>query len=147
MHSPALPQEEQLCQDEGGGVGASPDGLPAKPLLIGHVRDSEQVQGKALSYLFAAPTSLFGFVLLCQLAPFDMHINTCFINGFLQKNQSRSPCGYRHKKCLPQGWVCHFKANFETPPFPHSTQRNEWFMWLSLWGCRTTETVYPTPFF
>ncbi len=73
--------------------GASPDGLRAKPLLIGGVRDSEQVQEKALSFrLSAAPTSLFGFVLLCQLLPFDMHINTCFIHGLLEENQSRSPC-------------------------------------------------------
>lgn len=81
MHSPALPQEEQLCQDEGRAGEASPDGLRARPLLIGCVRDSEQVQEKALSPpLFNAPTSLFGSVLLCQLLPFDMHINTCFIH-------------------------------------------------------------------
>lgn len=82
MHPPALPQEEQLSQDDGGVGEASPDGLRSRPLLIGCVRDSEQVQEKALSpLLFTAPTSLFGSVLLCQLLPFDMRINTCFIHG------------------------------------------------------------------
>lgn len=59
---------------EGGSV--SPDGLRAKPLLIGNVKDAEQVQERVYSSqsLSAAPTSLFGFVLLCQLLPFDVHV-------------------------------------------------------------------------
>lgn len=69
--------------------GGSPDSLQAKPLLIGGVMDSEQVQEKTL-----LPSSFhcsYIFVWLCQLVPFDMHIDACFIHDLLEANQSRSP--------------------------------------------------------
>lgn len=86
--------------------GGSPDGLWAKPLLIGSVRDSEQVQEKALSSrLSAAPTSLFGFVLLCQLLPFDMHITHVLFMAFWRKiSRDHLAVVCRHRKCSPR--VC-----------------------------------------
>lgn len=83
MQSPGLPQEEQLCQDEGGGgILRWPS---TKPLLIGTVRIQKTIHMKELSSPFyIALMSLFGFVLLQQHLALDMHINTCFIHASLE---------------------------------------------------------------
>ena len=130
--------------------GASPDGFWAKPSLIGSVRDSEQVQEKALSPSpFPLPQhlclALFCFVNSWLLICISIHV--LFMAFWRKISRDHLAVVCRHKRYSPCvcvcvcGRGCHFKATSATPPHSHATQRNEWFMRLSHRGCWTTMTT------
>lgn len=85
------------------GRGASPDGLRAKPLLIGSVRDSEQVEERAISSLpLHLCLALFCFVNSWLLICISIHV--LFMAFWSKISQDRPTVVCKHKECLP--WAC-----------------------------------------